>query len=819
MVGPITYGRDDSFFDQLTFANTNFKQKADVVVNIKYVDSFYMINTGDEVIQYSFNGTDVHGDMTPGKGSEALSFTNRRVDHIWFRSPSGNSASVSVGGWAGGGRFKIRTSSSPFTPASIANLQIWWEADFVDGQYGTQIDGSNTVADPYLLGKLGNGGNLSGTFDPLSASTRAKWDYVNRYRSAFFDSSDDGFEFSGTAADTTFLTKESTLLMVFRPRLTSSGNDVIVSTNDGIGTSGSGIYIRWEVGGNIRYLVNESSSNLISVVTPPPSNPAGRTSIVSIHRDDTNFAIRVNGVEVVVNSHAAATLTSTNPLRIGTNGIGSQNFDGDIIAVLAYNREITSDELTNIENYLINKYRPDVTELTLSTEAAFFFDAEVGLVGDSSISLANDLSGYTTSVGNTTISEQPQLLSAELDGYDVLSFDGDDDYLESAAAPNASKPVTIAMVVRPNSGMDTGRNHTVFDCGSNDARIYFTNVTASTADLAIFGGSGGGFTHSNTLTLGEWYLVFVVFDGANSYIDINGIRTTGTAGTDALGNVVLGARSGGVEPGDVSIATMVLYGGVLSAEDQYTLGSYWNDKYGLNIPIHIASKFGNAIAVWELDDPGVELNGSNVAKVPNRLVPGTYDLTQGTALYQPLFEATGWNGAPSMIFDGVSDYMASALGAQFSGDDVPWTWIIAAQSVTLSSSYLISVSKAGSPQPFTGMLLGSKRVTRRGDSGPLLFLTSGAPNDTARFIDAVAFSGTAISWYHNSVVDSIINNSAFDTVAMSTDQLSVGCHLATGTPSNFANVRIGAVWIYAGELDAAAIAAATTAMAERWPHA
>jgi len=130
MVGPITYGKDDSFFDQLTFANTTFKQKADVVVNVKYVDSFYMINTGDEVIQYSFNGTDVHGDMTPGKGSEALSFSNRRVDHIWFRSPSGNSASVSVGGWAGGGKFKLRTSSNSGHIASkFGSAVAVWELD------------------------------------------------------------------------------------------------------------------------------------------------------------------------------------------------------------------------------------------------------------------------------------------------------------------------------------------------------------------------------------------------------------------------------------------------------------------------------------------------------------------------------------------------------------------------------------------------------------------------------------------------------------------------------------------------------------------
>lgn len=57
------------------------------------------INYGTDsnnIIEYSFNGTTVHGDMIPQTPSSALVFDNRVVSTIWFRLKSGSSGPVNI---------------------------------------------------------------------------------------------------------------------------------------------------------------------------------------------------------------------------------------------------------------------------------------------------------------------------------------------------------------------------------------------------------------------------------------------------------------------------------------------------------------------------------------------------------------------------------------------------------------------------------------------------------------------------------------------------------------------------------------------------
>lgn len=103
--GPIVDGFDSNFFKKVTISVTTFGANndgygADVVFNIRGQQSFSMINEGSTVVEYSFNGSALHGDMTPGFPSEALTFDNRRVSKIWFRCPSGGSSIIRVEAWA-----------------------------------------------------------------------------------------------------------------------------------------------------------------------------------------------------------------------------------------------------------------------------------------------------------------------------------------------------------------------------------------------------------------------------------------------------------------------------------------------------------------------------------------------------------------------------------------------------------------------------------------------------------------------------------------------------------------------------------------------
>ena len=83
---PITYGKDYNFFQKVTVNPANFPDDSHISFNIKGIQSFSLVNEGDEVVEYSFNGNTLHGDLTPGTATEAIFFDNRVVSAIWFRT-------------------------------------------------------------------------------------------------------------------------------------------------------------------------------------------------------------------------------------------------------------------------------------------------------------------------------------------------------------------------------------------------------------------------------------------------------------------------------------------------------------------------------------------------------------------------------------------------------------------------------------------------------------------------------------------------------------------------------------------------------------
>jgi hypothetical protein len=47
-------------------------------------------------VEYSFNGTTVHGELVPGTNRQTLTFLNRVESTIWFRLKTGSSGPVTV---------------------------------------------------------------------------------------------------------------------------------------------------------------------------------------------------------------------------------------------------------------------------------------------------------------------------------------------------------------------------------------------------------------------------------------------------------------------------------------------------------------------------------------------------------------------------------------------------------------------------------------------------------------------------------------------------------------------------------------------------
>lgn len=80
------HGKTDyNFFNKVTVTASNFDgYNSDITIPFSTHGVTFFLESGSSV-QYSFNGTTVHGDMTSGLASAALTFLNRPVCRVWFK--------------------------------------------------------------------------------------------------------------------------------------------------------------------------------------------------------------------------------------------------------------------------------------------------------------------------------------------------------------------------------------------------------------------------------------------------------------------------------------------------------------------------------------------------------------------------------------------------------------------------------------------------------------------------------------------------------------------------------------------------------------
>jgi hypothetical protein len=92
---------DYNTFERITVDGYAFSTDPNVIFDYRHSNlSFSMVWEGTGVIQYSFNGSTVHGDMTSGAATAAMFFDDRPIGKIWFRISTGVGGTVRVEGWA-----------------------------------------------------------------------------------------------------------------------------------------------------------------------------------------------------------------------------------------------------------------------------------------------------------------------------------------------------------------------------------------------------------------------------------------------------------------------------------------------------------------------------------------------------------------------------------------------------------------------------------------------------------------------------------------------------------------------------------------------
>ena len=109
-IGYTTLGFDHNFFQKVAVSATTFGggsvdgYQPDLIITFN-TQTVMFLNLGSgatNVVEYSFNGQTLHGELNPTNPSAGLVFDGRPVSKVWFRVQAGSSGpiSVSVQAWS-----------------------------------------------------------------------------------------------------------------------------------------------------------------------------------------------------------------------------------------------------------------------------------------------------------------------------------------------------------------------------------------------------------------------------------------------------------------------------------------------------------------------------------------------------------------------------------------------------------------------------------------------------------------------------------------------------------------------------------------------
>lgn len=218
-----------------------------------------------------------------------------------------------------------------------------------------------------------------------------------------------------------------------------------------------------------------------------------------------------------------------------------------------------------------------------------------------------------------------------------------------------------------------------------------------------------------------------------------------------------------------------------------------------------ATILGSALLAWFRADLGITLNGSNVSAWADQSGNG-HHLIQNTATNQPAFEAAGLGGKPSVLFDGVDNYLvsaASALGAACGGNDQPVSLIMAYHlvSATANDTFWSFTNTADADSVLR--IITAAGPTARSDkgaddggfvsaAGTIVLAT------TEAHVHSFVHSGTAVSTWIDGTIDT--NNQALNVNVTNFDRFILGAQAPT---LFFNNARYAEVVISASALSTA----------------
>jgi hypothetical protein len=241
-----------------------------------------------------------------------------------------------------------RFSRRQFDLTAVSGLTAWWDASDSATLFDADSAGSNSAADQEvgrLEDKSGNGRHFiqsTSANRPIRKTSQQAGLDVLRF---------DGVSARMVTADTFqnfFSATASTAFIVAKAQSVNTDFEG-AGQNASVLSDGSGAHEF------VSLRSNDTASSVSQNVSASLSYVAGNWKVFTTTHDGTNLSFSINGGAPSQTSLGTRNFMSS-PLRLGSQATFAQFFDGDVGEVIAFNVFLSSDERSDIEQYLIQKW-------------------------------------------------------------------------------------------------------------------------------------------------------------------------------------------------------------------------------------------------------------------------------------------------------------------------------------------------------------------------------------------------------------------------------------------------------------------------------
>jgi len=188
-----------------------------------------------------------------------------------------------------------------------------------------------------------------------------------------------------------------------------------------------------------------------------------------------------------------------------------------------------------------------------------------------------DQSGNNRNLLQTTSGRRPLLKTNTLNSRSTILFDGSDDYLTTGAF-TFNQPETIYIVFQQVSWASSD---TIFDGASGNSMRLYQNLTTPTINMT----AGADTNFSTSATIGSYFIVTTIFNGASSILQVNNLtELSGNASTNNAGGFTLGIFGNLVSaPANIQVAEVCLFNTAHGSTDRTSMKNYLASRYNISI--------------------------------------------------------------------------------------------------------------------------------------------------------------------------------------------------------------------------------------------